>query len=140
YAPIGATITTAKIADALEGEAGFYSTYGWHPAATDVAIRNIRWIVKHRTRLLRGVNALSDHFGERLASMRFRDPARLRIKGLAIGVESGDEKYLDKVTERCRQKGLLVTSAGNILTLFPPLTIDRETADEGLDILESSLR
>jgi len=34
---------------------------------------------------------------------------------------------------------LLLTTGGNALTMFPALTIDRETADAGLDVLERSL-
>jgi len=39
----------------------------------------------------------------------------------------------------CRGNGLLVAdNGGGTITLFPPLTIDRESAAAGLDILERS--
>ncbi len=38
------------------------------------------------------------------------------------------------------QEGLLLTSSSNVLTLFPPPTIERKTVDAGLDILEDSLK
>jgi adenosylmethionine-8-amino-7-oxononanoate aminotransferase len=136
YAPLGATITTAEIADAVEGKVAFYSTYGWHPLCVDVAIRNIRWIIRHRTKMLAHVNALSEHFRDRLSAMRFQLPAAVRIKGLAICVETEDAST---IAERCRGKGLLLTTGGGGLTMFPALTIDRETADAGLDVLEGCL-
>jgi adenosylmethionine-8-amino-7-oxononanoate aminotransferase len=136
YAPLGATITTAEIADAVQGKAGFYSTYGWHPLCVDVAIRNIRWIIRHRVKLLAHVHEISDHFRDRLSAMRFDDPGKIKIKGLAIGVETADA---EKIAERCRKKGLLLTTGGNGLTMFPALTIDRDTVDAGLDVLERCL-
>src|ERR1051326_8415273 len=32
FAPMGATIVTRTVAKSVEGKAGFYSTYGWHPS------------------------------------------------------------------------------------------------------------
>jgi adenosylmethionine-8-amino-7-oxononanoate aminotransferase len=136
YAPLGATITTAEIADAVEGKVSFYSTYGWHPRSTDAAIRNIRWIIRHRTKLLAHVNELSDHFRDRLTAMRFKPPGTVRIKGLAITIETQDAP---KIAERCRKKGLLLMSEGRGLAMFPALTIDSGTADAGLDLFERSL-
>jgi 4-aminobutyrate aminotransferase-like enzyme len=40
---------------------------------------------------------------------------------------------------RPRKSGLLLTTSGNALTMFPALTLDRRTAKAGLDILEKSL-
>lgn len=139
YAPMGATMTTAKIAGAIRGDVGFYSTYGWHPLAVEIAIDNIRWIIRHRRKLLEHVAEMSDLFGERLARMKFKPPAKLRIKGLAIGVETGDENYVSKIAEKCRRKGLLLTTAGNVLTMFPALTIDAAVAEEGLEILRGTV-
>lgn len=136
YAPLGATITTAEIADAVQGKIGFYSTYGWHPLCVDAAIRNIRWIIRHRTRLLAHVSSLSDHFRDRLSAMRFKPPATVRIKGLAITVET---QNAPKVAERCRKRGLLLMSESRGLAMFPALTINQNTADAGLDVLEGCL-
>jgi adenosylmethionine-8-amino-7-oxononanoate aminotransferase len=140
FAPIGAAITTQKVAKSIDGEVGFYSTFGWHPLAVDAAIANVRWIMRNRERLLSGVNALSAYFEERLRAMEFEGPAEVRVRGMAIAVETGDdESYVEDLTEKCLEKGLLVTSASNALTMFPPLTLDRKTAKRGLDILESCI-
>ncbi|HKO56940.1 MAG TPA: aspartate aminotransferase family protein [Thermoanaerobaculia bacterium] len=139
YAPLGATITTRKIADAVAEDVGFYSTYGWHPLAVDAALANLRWIAAHRTRLLAEVEKTSDYFRERLTAMKLKPPGEVRIRGMAIGVETGDGEYTQVVADRCRRKGLLLTTADNTLTMFPALTIDRETAEAGLDVLERAL-
>ena len=40
--------------------------------------------------------------------------------------------------QRDRSLDLEVTRSGGAVTMFPPLTLDRETADRSLDILERS--
>ena len=45
-----------------------------------------------------------------------------------------------KLADRCRDAGLLVSAdEDNLLTLFPALTVEREVARQGLDILERCL-
>jgi acetylornithine/succinyldiaminopimelate/putrescine aminotransferase len=81
------------------------------------------------------VTATAEHFAMRLAAMRFRHDVEVRQRGLAIGLDFGDEDYADKVGERCRRKGLLVSPEGETVLLIPALTIDHRTAQKGLDIL-----
>jgi adenosylmethionine-8-amino-7-oxononanoate aminotransferase len=141
FAPMGATIVTRKVAQSVENEVGFYSTYGWHPSAVDVAIRNIRWVIRNQSRLLRHAGEISAYFEQRLAAMNFDDLKEIRIRGMAIAVEAGDdEDYVSSIADRCNKNGLLLTTSGNAITMFPPLTLDLRTAKAGLDILEKSLR
>jgi adenosylmethionine-8-amino-7-oxononanoate aminotransferase len=140
FAPMGATIVTRKVARSVEGEVGFYSTYGWHPSTVDIAISNVRWLIRNQARVLRSAVEISAYFGERLAAMNFEDLQDIRIRGMAIAVEAGDgEDYVSAITARCKKNGLLVTTSGNAITMFPPLTLDLRTAKAGLDILEKSL-
>ncbi len=131
-APMGATITTAEVANAVESDVSFNSTYGWHPLSVDAALANLRWMVRNETKLMKQVTAMSEFFRLRLSAMGFST----RIMGLAIGVETGDKDYAEKVAKRCRRKGLLLTTADDIITMYPALNIDRSVAAEGLDILE----
>jgi adenosylmethionine-8-amino-7-oxononanoate aminotransferase len=141
FAPMGATIVTREVAKSVEGEVGFYSTYGWHPSTVDIAIRNIRWVIRNQARLLRHAMEISAYFEQRLAAMNFEDLKNIRVRGMAIAVEAGDgEDYVSEIDDRCNQNGLLVTTSGNAITMFPPLTLDLRTAKAGLDILEKSLR
>jgi adenosylmethionine-8-amino-7-oxononanoate aminotransferase len=140
FAPMGATIVTGKVAKSVEGEVGFYSTYGWHPLTVDIAIRNVRWLIRNQARLLHNAVEIGAYFGQRLAAMNFEDLKDIRIRGMAIAVEAGDgEDYVSAITARCNKKGLLVTTSANAITMFPPLTLDLRTAKAGLDILEKSL-
>ena len=140
FAPMGATIVTRKVAKSIEGKAGFYSTYGWHPSTVDIAIRNVRWVIRNQSQLFRQAGEISAYFEQRLAAMNFEDLKDIRIRGMAIAVEAGDgEDYVSAIEERCRKNGLLLTTSGNAITMFPPVTLDRRIAKAGLDILEKSL-
>lgn len=107
--------------------------------SVDAAIANLKYIKKHQKRLLANVAKTSDYFAARLSQMEFKHTVTLRIKGLAVGVDAGDADYVSRLSEKCRGKGLLVTTKSRALTLFPPLNIDQRTAREGLDILEKCL-
>ena len=83
----------------------------------------------------------SDLFRVRLSAMKFAQQASVRIIGLAIGIDFGEESdYAAQLSDRCRKAGLLVSAEDeNLLTMFPPLTIDRNSVRQGLDILEECL-
>ena len=134
-AGIGAMIATPEVGRTMQQDGEYYSTYGWHPLSTDVAIASLKYIRRNRRRLLANVNAMSDYFRDRLLAIEFEEPARLNIMGLAIGVDVGDEDYASKVEEKCRRGGLLVASQDSTVLLLPALDIDERTARRGLDIL-----
>src|SRR5689334_196106 len=139
-APIGAVIATAPIAKSMEEKEGtFYSTYGWHPRSVAAAIATLRDIKVNRVRLLAGVAETSEYFRGRLLQLEFDRPAAVRIQGLAIGIDVGDEDYADAIHEKCRRNGLLVSTEGSTVLLLPSLTIDKRTAARGLDILARSI-
>jgi len=133
---IGAALTTTAVGESMEEKGSFYSTYGWHPRSTHAAIATLRYIIRNRTSLLQNVAALSDYFRTRLGQMKFGRAATLRMMGLAISLDFGDEEYADNVHLRCVRNGPLVSTEGKCLLLFPALTINRDTARRGLDILE----
>jgi adenosylmethionine-8-amino-7-oxononanoate aminotransferase len=133
---MGAMIATTEVASSMEDDGAFYSTYGWHPRSTAVAIATLRYIIRNERKLIAQVTATAEYFAMRLAAMTFRHEVEVRQRGLAIGLDFGDEEYAEKVGTRCRKKGLLVSAEGETVLLIPALTIDRKTAQKGLDILE----
>jgi adenosylmethionine-8-amino-7-oxononanoate aminotransferase len=139
YGGLGAVITTSKIARAIKEDFGPYSTYGWHPRAVAVALANLRYLTRHRKKLLQNATQLGQYFFTRLSQMSFKGKATIRGKGFAIGIEVEDETYASEVGDTCRKNGLLVSAEEDVLMLFPALTITRQTAERGLDILEKSL-
>lgn len=139
-APIGAMIATAEIAESMEENDGaFYSTYGWHPRSVAASIATLRSLKDNRARLLANVAEMSEYFRVRLLQLDFEHPATVRIQGLAIGIDVGDEDYADAIQERCRRNGLLVSTEGSAVLLLPALTIDQRTAAKGLDVLARSI-
>jgi acetylornithine/succinyldiaminopimelate/putrescine aminotransferase len=140
YVPMGACITTAKIASkVMKNGFQFYSTYGWHPLAVDAAIANIRYWIKNKEKILHNVTVMSQCFTDGLSQMKFKKGATLRILGLAIGIEVSDPKYASSIQQKSLKKGLMFTTQEKTLTLFPPLTMRQAIAEEGLEILESCL-
>lgn len=140
YGGLGATITTEEVAKSMEYEFSFYSTYGWYPLSTEVAIANIKYIMKHKKQLEKNTNEMSEYFVQRLSRMKFKYSAKIRVKGLAIGVEFEQPRYANKIVAKAQKNGVLFSQLNNkIFVLFPALNINRRTVAQGLDILEKCL-
>jgi adenosylmethionine-8-amino-7-oxononanoate aminotransferase len=137
YAPMGATMVTDAVAQAIGDKFSFYSTYGWHPLSVDAALANVRYFIKHKEDLLRHVIEVSAYFEARLSQMKFKFPATVRMRGLAIGVEVDEPGYAARIQDKALERGLLFSVENDVLKLFPALTVTQETAKEGLDILET---
>jgi acetylornithine/succinyldiaminopimelate/putrescine aminotransferase len=133
---MGAMLATAPVAKALDEDGNAYSTYGWHPLSTEAALASVRYMIRHRTRLLDHVERMADYFRRRLVQIDFKELPAIRIRGLAIALDFDDEDYAEKLHARCRDKGLLFSAEGSTLLLLPALNIPRKTAQEGLDILQ----
>ncbi|HCU70167.1 MAG TPA: aspartate aminotransferase family protein [Candidatus Moranbacteria bacterium] len=140
YGGLGVAIMTKEVARSMEFDFSFYSTFGWHPLAVEAALANLEYLDKNKEKILNNVLKMEKYLQERLKKMIFKYPAKIRIKGLAIGIEFDDVKYAGKIAEKCMKNGLLVATLNrNIITLFPALNIDKKTAKAGLDILERCL-
>ncbi|OGE08072.1 hypothetical protein A2615_00585 [Candidatus Curtissbacteria bacterium RIFOXYD1_FULL_41_36] len=140
YGAIGATIMTEEVAKSFEFSFSFYSTFGWHPLNVQAAIANIKYLLKNKKKLLANADKSSRYIQKRLNSVKFRYPATIRAKGLAIGVEIKNERYVKGIILKALQKGLLLADTGPTkLVMFPALDIDLKTLKKGLDILEECL-
>jgi len=138
-AGMGATITTEEVGESLAEDGSTWSTFGWHPRSVAVAIATLRYIIRTQKKLLDNVAAMSEYFRARLSQMEFRKSASIRIQGLAIGLDFGDEEYAEEIAGKARRNGLLVTSQSEGILLLPALTIDRRVAERGLAILEDCI-
>jgi acetylornithine/succinyldiaminopimelate/putrescine aminotransferase len=137
HAPLAATLCTAEIAEAVRGDFGFYSTYGWHPLGVEAALATLDYF--ERNPVLENVEDVSGYFLSRLLQMPWDEDVEVRVKGLAIAIDCGDVQYVSRLAERCREDGLLVGDEDETLVMYPALTIDRATAKAGLDILEQAI-
>jgi acetylornithine/succinyldiaminopimelate/putrescine aminotransferase len=137
--PMGSMLSTDAVAKSMQ-DGNLYSTYGWHPRSVAAAIATLRYVERHRTRLLADVMKTSAYFEERLSKMAAGGRAEVRVKGLAIAVEFEKADEASDLQKRCRKAGLLVTAEDSVVLLLPALTIDRDTAAKGLDILADCMR
>lgn len=136
-APLAATLATDEVA---QTELEFFSTYGWQPLAVEAALATQLYWREHRDALIANIAERSAEARQQLSLMEFpREPA-VRIQGLAIAVGLGDADYAQSLEDRCRDAGLLLYAEDDSLVMFPALTIDHDTLQEGLSILAEAVR
>jgi taurine-pyruvate aminotransferase len=159
YLPIAATVVKNTVFDSFYGDpaenrqVAQVNTYGGHPAAAAVALRNIEIMEAERlvdratetgTYLIDGLRGLLSH----------KFVGDVRGKGLLVGVELVQDRTtkepvstadITKIVDFCRDRGLLVGRAGggrrygNTITLCPPLVITRAECDRIVDTLDRAL-
>jgi 4-aminobutyrate aminotransferase len=141
--PLGAMVAREDVVTWGPGAHG--NTYGGNPLAAAAALETIRLVEEG---LMENAAQLGAYALERLRRMQERHPAigDVRGKGLMIGVELVEDDHepaqelRDEVVLRAFRKGLLILGAGrNVIRIVPPLVIDRDTLDLGLDIFEDAL-
>ena len=160
YLPIAATVVKNDVFDSFYGDAAEnrqvaqVNTYGGHPVASAVALRNIEIMEAERLAdraaeigayLLDGLRGLMD----------LKIVGDVRGKGLLIGIElvkdrntkeQLDPAQLASVVDFCRDNRLIVGRGGGgrrfgtTITLCPPLVIARAECDRIVDTLRRALQ
>ena len=142
--PLSATLIPSKINRLLElGEHG--TTFGGGPAACSAANYVVDTIF--RPDFLRGVENRGKTLGGNLAALasRFTCLGSVRGRGLIQGVEvlepAGQEGRLTgEILKNAQEEGLLILKSGRaVLRILPPLVIEDEEIEEGIEILERTL-
>jgi 4-aminobutyrate aminotransferase/(S)-3-amino-2-methylpropionate transaminase len=148
--PISGVAAREEIASALPWAkpSGNSSSYGGNALACAAALATVQVLKEERL----GENAVEvgGHLLRRLKRLIERSPVvgDVRGKGLLVGIElvrgPGGKEPLER--EEVRQifsqllsRGLLVMPSGSSLRINPPLTLTRELADAGCEILEETL-
>jgi acetylornithine aminotransferase/acetylornithine/N-succinyldiaminopimelate aminotransferase len=136
--PIGATLATEEVAAAFSpGSHG--STFGGNPFATAVGLTVFATLVEER--LPERAARMGKLLRERLDAVRARHPALIREvrgQGLLVGVDLVPP--VGDVVAGCRERGLLVLTAGdNALRLAPALIVDEESIERAAGIIERAL-
>ena len=160
YLPIAATVVKNSVFDSFYGDpaenrqVAQVNTYGGHPVAAAVALRNIEIMEAEQLAdrsarlgayLLDGLRTLTSH----------QAVGDVRGKGLLIGVELVTDRatkepvsaaQITSVVDFCRDNGLLIGRGGggrrygNTITLSPPLVIARAECDRIVETLDRALR
>jgi len=159
YLPIAATVVKNSVFESFLGDpaedrqVAQVNTYGGHPVAAAVALRNIEIIEAERlveraaemgAYLLDGLRGLAGHAAV----------GDVRGKGLLIGVELVKDRaakeplnaaQITAIVDFCKERGLIVGRSGggrrygNTITLCPPLVITRAECDRIVDTLDQAI-
>ena len=138
--PIGATLLTQKVADALQ--AGDHAaTFGANPVVAKVALAVLDKLtadgfiegVAHNGRRLRtGLEKLQQRWPERISEIRGR--------GLIQGAVVTDRPASDYLAD-FRQREILVAPCGpDMVRFLPPLIVDEDRIDEVIGVFDEILR
>jgi taurine-pyruvate aminotransferase len=159
YLPIAATVVKNSVFDSFYGEASEnrqvvqVNTYGGHPVAAAVALRNIEILeqeqLAERARemgayLLDGLRTLTKH----------QIVGDVRGKGLLCGIElvkdrtakePADGARITAIIDACKAQGVIVGRGGggrrygNTIVLSPPLVITRAECERLVDTLDKAI-
>lgn len=139
YAPIGATITTQAVGQAMSEEGGTYATFGWTPHAVAAAQTNIDIIEDED--LPQQARSSGETLAELIRDADLELVQTVRQHGLLIGIEFSEDIAKD-VRAAGVDRGVLTgtTNEDNVLLLSPPLNIDEDYMESGVDRLVDAIR
>jgi len=136
--PIGATMVNEFVAEKIvTGDHG--TTFGGNPLASRVGHYVFERISKPE--FLAGVEEKGKSFVKHLEALREKYPEvikEIRGKGLILGAQL--DRDPTEIVKACRERGLLIITAGtNTLRFVPPLVIEESVIEEGMKILDEAL-
>ncbi|MFQ5886840.1 MAG: acetyl ornithine aminotransferase family protein [Anaerolineae bacterium] len=143
--PLGAMVARKELMTWPPGAHG--STFGGNPVCCAAALATIELI---EGGLMENAAKMGQYMLDRARAMEAEHPTigDVRGKGLMIGIELVEDKaskeparaLRDDLLQRAFKKGLLILGCGaSTVRFMPALTIDGQTADEGLAIFEEAL-
>jgi predicted acetylornithine/succinylornithine family transaminase len=135
--PIGAMLARERCAAVMT--AGTHgTTFGGNPFATTIGVATVTTLLEEK--LPERADRVGSYLIDRLRDAARRVPAikAVRGKGLLVGMDL-DRSAGDVVTA-CRDRGLLVLTAGDrVLRMTPPLIVDEADADRAVEIVTQVL-
>ena len=148
--PLSGIIGRAQIMDAPH-PGGLGGTYGGNPVACAAGLAVLE-VIEHEN-LLERSNQIGEIIVERINTLKadqtISQIGDVRTLGAMTAFELLDEnggpsaELAGAVTSKALEKGLVLLSCGlfgNVIRILVPLTVSDDTLDEGLDIIEQSIR
>jgi len=146
YVPLGAAVTTPKVADVFRQGPGHElrsgSTYGGHTLACAATLAVLGVI--ERENLVENARVMGEHVGRRLEALG-EYPIVGDVDGIgllrALRLKGKPEWNLGGwVRDWCHRNGMILRANGDIIVLAPSLILTRQEADFMLDLIESAIR
>jgi 4-aminobutyrate aminotransferase/(S)-3-amino-2-methylpropionate transaminase len=148
--PISAVTGRADLMDAVH-PGGLGGTYGGNPVAAAAALAVLDMI--ERDGLLERSRTLGAKMMARLQDMAAKHEAigEVRGRGMMTAMELVEDRRTktplegakgNAVVTHCLKNGVVILKAGtydNVIRLLPPLTIEEDLLDDGLDVLDEAL-
>jgi len=156
YLPLAATLTTRKIYDAFLGEYSelktfFHGhTFTGNPIACAAALASLELF--ERDSLLESLQAKISYLGEWLQRLKsLAHVGDVRQSGMAAGVElvrdkmskepyAWEERVGMTVCREARKHGLFLRPLGNVIVIFPPLSISASELEMLMDGVNKSIK
>jgi 4-aminobutyrate aminotransferase-like enzyme len=138
--PLGAVITTRKIAESFDNGMEFFSTFGGNPVAMAAGLETFRVLTEER--LQENARIVGDYWLDKLRGVMSKHEiiGDVRGAGLFLGVElvrnrgtlEPAAEEASYVVNRLRERGILTGTDGphhNVIKLRPPLIFTKDDAD-----------
>jgi 4-aminobutyrate aminotransferase-like enzyme len=148
--PLAAVIVKEEIANAFNNGMEYFNTYGGNPVSMETGLAVLDVIQQEEMQA--HAKQVGEYLMMQLRTLMKKYPmmSDVRGHGLFIGVEMvKDTKSLepaipeiDKVVEMVKEKGYLLSTDGplhNVLKIKPPMTFNRENADELVQYLDEAM-
>lgn len=145
--PIGCTITTPEVADALKGTT--FSTFGGNPVTAAAALATIEYIEQHN--LVENASVQGATFRKRLDELAAEFPFMADVRGMGLmqgfevvkpGTKEPDAPRTVAILNNARKNGLLIGKGGlygNVIRMAPHLNVSAEDMQNGCDRLAKAL-
>ncbi|MDP6041939.1 MAG: aspartate aminotransferase family protein [Candidatus Latescibacteria bacterium] len=138
--PIGATLVTQNVADAVE-PGDHAATFGAHPVSCAVAVEVFKTLSD--SAFIAGVKEKSDYLFGKLDALKEKHSDKvteIRGSGLIAGVVIKDIPAVDAMNAIREKNGILICIAGpDVVRFLPPLVIEKEHIDEAVNALDEFL-
>ena len=143
--PLGGILARASVMDWPVGAHG--NTYGGNPIACSAALATLSLVADG---MMQNAREMGEFAMDALAEIQSRHKSigQVRGKGLMLGVEfvidreskRPARKLRERIIQKAFSQGLLLLGSGeNSIRLAPPLNIERNILDEGLQIMQSAI-
>ena len=136
--PVGAFLTTEKVAQHSLTSGDHGTTYGGNPLAC--AAINVVLDLFEENHIIDNVKETGDYLAQKLDELAVRYDSIETRRGIGLMQGLVFRRPVGGIIQAALDKGLILINAGpNIIRFVPPLVIGREHVDEMIAILQSCL-